>query len=76
MIHFFITAPVEQLVMNKSSLHLELEQALKENKQTIFRMPSNSSDLYELRRQAANLTRALSVEIRREYQQEQQVRKF
>ena len=46
LVHFFITALVEQLVMNKSSLHLELEQALKENKQTIFRMPSNSSDLY------------------------------
>ena len=64
--------PVEQLVKEKSALHLELEQALKENKQTVLRLSLNSSDLVELRRRATELTRALSIEVRREHEQQKQ----
>jgi hypothetical protein len=61
-------------VQNKSSNHLRLEQALKENKEMIFRLltrSSSSAKLHELRIEAANLTSELTTEI-----QQQIFRKF
>ncbi len=55
---------------SKSSYHLKLEQALKENKETIFRLPINDSTLNGLRQQAINLTKELTLEILREYKEE------
>jgi hypothetical protein len=57
-------------VASKSSYHLKLEQALKENKETIFRLPINDSTLNGLRQQAINLTKELTLEILREYKEE------
>ena len=55
---------------NKSPYHLKLEQALEENKETIFRLPVNDSTLNGLRQQAINLTKELTLEIVREHNEE------
>jgi hypothetical protein len=54
------------LIKNKSTYHLRLELALKENKQMIARLLPSFSLLVELRKQAKNLTRELTYEMRRE----------
>ena len=55
---------------NKSAHHLRLEQALKENKEAIFRLPTNSSMKEKLRKEAVNLRIELTSEIRREFKDE------
>ncbi len=68
-------APVEELVTNKSPHHLKLEQVLKEKKEIIYRLSSNSSTVAELRRQTANLIKQLTSEIQREYEEQGKSRK-
>ncbi len=61
---------------NKSAHHFQLEQALKENKESIYRLPSNSSSVNELRKQTAKLIKELTSEIQREYKEQQKLGKF
>ncbi len=60
---------------NKSAYHLKLEQALKENKKSIFQLSWNSSILKELRKETTNLIKELTSEIQREYKERQKLRK-
>jgi hypothetical protein len=62
-------------VTNKSAYHLKLEQALKENKKSIFQLSWNSSILKELRKETTNLIKELTSEIQREYKERQKLRK-
>jgi hypothetical protein len=62
-------------VTNKSAYHLKLEQALKENKKSIFQLSWNSSILKELRKETTNLIKELTLEIQREYKERQKLRK-
>ncbi len=71
----FIIAPVEVLVTEKSQYHIKLEQALKENKKSIYQLPWNSSSLIGLRTQARYLIRNLTSEIQREYEERQELGK-
>jgi BarA-like signal transduction histidine kinase len=66
---------VEELVTNKSSHHLKLEEALQKNKEIIFQLPSNSLTVAELRRQTAKLIKKLTSEIQREYEEQEKLRK-
>lgn len=58
---------------NKSAYHLKLEQALKENKKSIFQLSWNSSILKELRKETTNLIKELTSEIQREYKERQKL---
>jgi CRISPR/Cas system-associated protein Csx1 len=69
----FIIAPIEVLVTEKSEYHIKLEEALKENKESIAQLPWNSSSLIELRTQANYLIRELTSEIQREYKEGQEL---
>jgi hypothetical protein len=64
--------PVQKLVTSKSAYHLRLEQALKKNKKAIFRSQANGLLIDELREQAHTLTTVLAVEIKREFEEEQE----
>jgi hypothetical protein len=60
----------------KSADHLRLEQEIKETKESIYRLPSNSSTIEGLRKQAIDLIKKLTYEIRREFFEEQKLREF
>ncbi len=64
-----VIAPVEVLVTEKSQYHIKLEQALEENKKSIYQLPWNSSSLIGLRNQTRYLIKDLTFEIRREYKE-------
>jgi hypothetical protein len=70
-----VIAPVEVLVTEKSQYHIKLEQALEENKKSIYQLPWNSSSLIGLRTQARYLIRNLTSEIQREYKGRQELGK-
>ncbi|CAF3674779.1 unnamed protein product [Rotaria sp. Silwood1] len=63
--------PVKKLI-TKSQHHLRLEAALEQNKKTIFQLLSNSSNVIELRKQTNHLIRELTLEIRQEFQKQQE----
>lgn len=67
---------MEELIKNKSVLHLELEKALKKNRETISQLASNSSIVNELRKQTRNIIKQLTSEIQREYKEEHKSRKL
>lgn len=64
---FSIIARVEPLIKNKSVYQLRLEDALKENKASIFRLKSNRSIVVELRKQRNDLITNLTLEIQRAF---------
>ncbi|CAF2817658.1 unnamed protein product [Rotaria sp. Silwood2] len=68
--------PVEKLIITKSKHHLKLEQALEENKKTIFRLLSNSSTVVELRKQTNYLIKELTLEIKREFNEQQEFQNY
>ncbi|CAF3220411.1 unnamed protein product [Rotaria socialis] len=63
---------MDNFVTSKSKNHLRLEQALKENRKTIFRSLSNSFTMAELRNETNNLMTELRSEIQREFKQQQE----
>ncbi|CAF5100584.1 unnamed protein product, partial [Rotaria sp. Silwood1] len=63
--------PVEKLI-TKSQHHLRLESALEQKKKIIFQLLSNSSNVIELRKQTNHLIRELTLEIRQEFQKQQE----
>jgi hypothetical protein len=72
----FIIAPIGELVRNKSAYHIELEQAITNNRELISRLASNISIVNILRRHNSNLIRTLTLEIQREYKKEHEFRKI
>jgi hypothetical protein len=72
LVWFVTIGPIKNLVTRKTASHLRLEQALKQNKETILRSLVNGSMINELRRQASSLTDELTTEIKREYKEEQE----
>ncbi len=74
----YFTAPVT-LSAPKSSYHLELEEDLLENKQTILNLLSTNSNalfVHKLRLEATSLVRMLTLEIQREEIEQRQRRKL
>ena len=70
-----VVAPVPVLVRTKSAEHISLEREINETKQAIYQFSSNCSTVAALRKQATELIKKLTVEIRREIFEEQ-LRKF
>ncbi|CAF4622730.1 unnamed protein product, partial [Rotaria socialis] len=67
--------PVPELVRIKSTNHIRLEREINEMKQAIYQSSSNSTTVTELRKQATNLIKKLTVEIRQEIVEEEKLRK-
>jgi hypothetical protein len=60
----------------KSADHIKLEREINEMKQAIYQFSLNSSTVTELRKQATDLIKQLTVEIRQEIFKEEKLRKF
>ncbi len=60
----------------RSIYHIRLEREINEMKQAIYQYSSNCSNVTELRKQATQLIKELSAEIRREIIEEEKLRKF
>ncbi len=60
----------------RSTHHIRLEQEIKTMKKAIYQNSSNSWNVMELRKQATELIKGLTIEIRREIIEEEKLRKF
>ncbi len=60
----------------RSEHHIKLEREINKMKQAIYQYSSNCSNVTELRKQATQLIKGLTFEIRREIIEEEKLRKF
>jgi hypothetical protein len=63
-------------VRKRSIYHIRLEREIKTMQKAIYQYSSNCSNVTELRKQATELIKELSAEIRREIIEEEKLRKF
>jgi hypothetical protein len=63
-------------VRTRSAHHIKLEGEINTLKQAIYQYSSNCSNVTELRKQATQLIKGLTFEIRREIIEEEKLRKF